>query len=315
MKRGLKIGCLTVVILLALITYGISSYLISFALSPDSDKLNEKAHYSELFDNFPDMKPWVDSLKTHGALKDTFVIMPTGERHHAIYAAYPQGSRHTAVILHGWKDNAIKFLNIARFYYQQFGYNVLLPELHAHGQSEGEIIGMGWQERKDVLQWLDIATRMFHSDSLVVHGVSMGAATTMNVSGEKMPASVKDIKFVEDCGYTSVWDEFDERIWEDYSLPKFPFLYLASTICKIRNGWSFGEASPIKQLQKCHYPMLFIHGDSDLFVPSWMIDVVYKAKPDKKEIWITKGADHNQSYSKYPKEYVAKVREFLNKKW
>ena len=79
-----------------------------------------------------------------------------------------------------------------------------MPDLHACGKSEGEAIGMGWNDRLDVMRWL----QTFQTDTMVVHGVSMGAATTMMLSSMQKPHGVKDIRFIEDCGYTSVWDEF-----------------------------------------------------------------------------------------------------------
>jgi fermentation-respiration switch protein FrsA (DUF1100 family) len=66
-----------------------------------------------------------------------------------------------------------------------------MPDLHAHGLSEGDMIQMGWLDRKDVLHWMSV----FRSDTMVVHGVSMGAATTMMASAEKMPQGIKDIHF------------------------------------------------------------------------------------------------------------------------
>ena len=44
-----------------------------------------------------------------------------------------------------------------------------------------------------------------------------------------------------------------------FGLPKFPLLYSASALCKLRYGWSFGEASALTQVAKCKLPMLFIH--------------------------------------------------------
>lgn len=34
--------------------------------------------------------------------------------------------------------------------FHQQGYNVLLPDARAHGQSQGKYIGYGWPERYDV---------------------------------------------------------------------------------------------------------------------------------------------------------------------
>ena len=109
-------------------------------------------------------------------------------------------------------------------------------------------------------------------------------ATTMCVSGEQTPRYVKC--FVEDCGYTSVWDEFSNEISARFSLPDFPLMYTASWVVKAKYGWGFNEASPLKQVAKCQKPMLFIHGDNDTFVPTWMVYPLYEAKPQPKALWI-----------------------------
>lgn len=80
---------------------------------------------------------------------------------------------------------------------------------------------MGWKDRIDVLQWMNIANEIFgDSTQMVVHGISMGGATTMMVSGEKQKPFVKC--FVEDCGYTSVWDEFSHELKSSFHLACFP---------------------------------------------------------------------------------------------
>lgn len=159
---------------------------------------------------------------------------------------------------------------------------------------------------------MGIANRMFGGNTqMVVHGISMGAATTMCVSGEKLPTYVKC--FVEDCGYTSVWDEFDHELHQQFNLPKFPLLNTASTICRLRYGWSFGEASPIKQVAKCKLPMLFIHGDNDDFVPSAMLRPLYEAKKGDKDIYVAKGSKHARAFRDHPDEYIKRVTQFVSR--
>ena len=232
--------------------------------------------------------------------------MPSGERHHAFFVN--RGSTRTALVIHGWRDCAIKFFWLARIYEHELGYNVVMPELHACGESEGDAIQMGWKDRLDVLHWL----KTFQADTMVVHGVSMGAATTMMLSGMEMPDDIKDLRFVEDCGYTSVWDEFAGQLKEQFGLPAFPLMYSTSLLCKLRYGWSFGEASALEQVRKCQYPMLFIHGNTDTFVPSQMVYPLYEAKPGAKELWIAEGAEHALSYKEHKDEYIGKVKDFVN---
>ena len=141
--------------------------------------------------------------------------------------------------------------------------------------------------------------------------MSMGAATTMMLSGEPMPNDIHDLRFVEDCGYTSVWDEFAMQLKEEFGLSEFPLMYSTSLLCKLRYGWSFGEASALKQVAKCQYPMLFIHGSQDSFVPTDMVYPLFKAKPGKKSLWISEGADHAVSYKEHKAEYISRVKTFL----
>ncbi len=291
-------------------TVGASFYMLDFSLSPNPERMDTAKHYRELTEKYPEVTPWLDSLKDHHALRDTFIVMPTGERHHAYFVRRDSCQR-VAVVVHGWRDTAIKFFYIARIYHELLGYNVLLPELHAHGMSEGETIGMGWNERKDLLHWIAQAGEWFHATDFVIHGSSMGAATTMNASGETMPDCVENIRFIEDSGYTSVWDEFSFQLKEMFSLPAFPLLYTTSLLCKLKYGWSFGEASPMGQVQRSQYPMLFIHGDSDGFVPSWMQQPLYEAHIGPKAIWIGRGSDHVMSYKDHPEEYLQQLTAFL----
>lgn len=314
-KRKILKWTLAVVLLLAAVTIGGSFYMLSFSLSPDADRRDTAAAWARLYERVPDMKPWVDSLNRHHLLCDTTITAADGRRLHALYLRCDTASGRTAVIVHGYKDSSVKFLYLGRMYHRDLGCNILLPDLSAHGLSDGDVIQMGWNDRLDVMQWLGVAKQIFEtgqSDSarIVVHGVSMGAATTMCVSGEELPPYVEC--FVEDCGYTSVWDEFAGQLREQFSLPSFPLMWTTSVLCKVRYGWTFGEASPLKQVAKCRRPMLFIHGDKDTFVPTAMVYPLYGAKPQPKRLWIAPGSEHARSYLDHREEYTEQVRSFLS---
>ena len=280
-------------------------YMLDVSLSPDPTRANTDSCYRQLFTDYPETREWMDSLRTHHALRDTMIVMPGGYRLHTYYIN--RGSQRTAMVIHGWRDQAIKFFYLARMYERLLGYNVVMPDLYASGMSDGEMLRMGWLDRLDVLQLLDV----FKADTMVVHGVSMGAATTMMMSGEQMPEDIRDLRFVADCGYTSVWDEFAGELKNQFGLPAFPLMYTTSLLCQLRYGWNFDEASALRQVAKCRYPMFFIHGDSDDFVPTYMVHELYNAKPDPKTLWVTKNTDHAHSYKNHRTEYVARVRRFL----
>lgn len=307
MKKTAIVLVIVVMTVLVAAILGGSLYMLDYSLAPDAGRSRVDSLLRRQFRNYPATRAWVDSLRREGALRDTFVTMATGERHHAYYVG--RGSNKTAIILHGWRDSGVKFLFLARMYERVFGYNVVVPDLHGHGLSEGDAIQMGWLDRLDAMAWL----RTFMTDTMVVHGVSMGGATTMMLSGEEMPEGLKDIRFVDDCGYSSVWEEFAGQLREQFDLSPFPLMYTTSLLCRLRYGWSFGEASALKQVAKCRYPMLFIHGEKDDFVPTEMVYRLYDAKPSPKELWIAPGSGHARSYYDHPADYTATVGRFLGR--
>lgn len=305
MRKKIAWTIVVLLVVILLVTLGGSFYMLNFSLASEDNRADTASSLQRQYDIYPETRPWVDSLKQYDALRDTFVLMPSGEKHHAYYVS--TGSNKTALIIHGWRNTAIDFFFLARMYEREMGYNVVMPDLYAHGLSEGDMIQMGWKDRDDALYWLNI----FKTDTMVVHGVSMGAATTMMMSSQTLPDGIKDIHFIEDCGYTSVWDEFSYEMKELFNLPDFPLMYTASILCKLCYGWHFDEASALEEVKKCPHPMLFIHGDNDTFVPTKMVYELYDAKPSKKKLWITKNTRHAESYSKYRAEYLKTVRRFL----
>ena len=314
MKRTIKFISITLLAIILLL-FGVGYYMLNYALKPEGLETRSRQisdTYAYLYEDYMELYSWIDSLRTANALRDTLIHSERGERLHALYVRAARPTARTAVIVHGYTDNAVRMLPIGYLYSRQLGYNILLPDLHAHGLSEGDAVQMGWLDRLDVLQWMDTANELFgDSTRMVVHGVSMGAATTMMVSGEELPPYVKC--FVEDCGYTSVWDEFKGELKNQFGLPAFPLLDVASWLCGLKYDWTFREASALEQVKRCALPMLFIHGDADTFVPTWMVHPLYEAKPGPKELWLVPGAAHAVSYKENKVEYTRRVQEFTGK--
>ena len=191
------------------------------------------------------------------------------------------------------------------------GYNVMIPDLRGNGESEGDYIGMGWDDRNDIMNLIDYIIAEDSKAEIVLFGVSMGAATVMMVSGEELPSNVKAV--VEDCGYTSAWDQFAYQLKVLFNLPEFPMMNIANIICKIRAGYFISDASAIKQVKKSVTPTLFIHGDSDSFVPFEMQEELYEACNAEKEKVVIEGAAHAKASSTNPELYWTSIVDFLEK--
>ena len=170
---------------------------------------------------------------------------------------------------------------------------------------------MGWDDRKDIISWIDFIKKEDPNAQVVLHGVSMGAATVMMTSGEELPSNVKSI--VADCGYTSVWDQFSYQLKELVNLDAFPFMNVSSIVTKIRAGYWLKEASAIEQVAKSKTPILFIHGDKDDFVPYYMMDELYDSTKSEKEKLVVEGAAHAKSSTVNPELYWSTIETFTNK--
>lgn len=314
-KFGLKQLCITTIVAFLTICLAVTVggwYMVDIALIPSNSESHDKeGSLRYMRTTYPQIAPWLDSLQTCHGLRDTTITNEQGVQLKGYFVRASHPTKHTAVLIHGYTDNAMRMLHIGYLYHHDLHYNIILPDLQFHGGSEGRVIQMGWNDRRDMLRWIGVTEHLFPNAQIVVHGISMGAATALCLSGEaNLPHSVR--AFVEDCGYTSVWDEFGIQIKKKYGMPRFPLLYAASEVCKIRFGWSFSEASPLEQVKKAKRPICFIHGDGDSYVPTWMVYRLYAACKTQKRLWIAPNVkEHAKSYWAHPKEYKKLVRCFL----
>ncbi|WP_340021043.1 alpha/beta hydrolase [Paenibacillus sp. FSL K6-1096] len=228
------------------------------------------------------------------------------------YLASERAAGRTVIIAHGYSGKAKDMGATAKNYYDNLGYNVLLPDARGHGRSEGNYIGFGWPERRDYLQWIQFVLQENGPEAqIVLHGVSMGGATVLMTAGEELPSQVKAV--VADCSYTSVKAQLTYQLKRMYHLPGFPFVHIASFVTRLKAGYTFGSASALKQVRQARVPILFIHGDADKFVPFAMMDELYQACRSPKERLVVHGAGHGLSYDTDKDVYIRTVGEFVER--
>ena len=305
--KKVKWGIIAIIILviIVIVLLGVGNYFYNLALNPNSSKelvlkqdtkatsasreenwiLDQSNYCDEEIESF-------DNLKLHG------------------YKINNENSNVWVLTVHGYMGSGAKMASYAENFYNM-GYNVLVPDLRGHGKSEGDYIGMGWNDRKDILRWIDLILKENNNAKIILHGVSMGGATVMMTSGEKLPENVKCI--IEDCGYSSVVDEFEDKLKNIFNLPKTPILQAADLVSRVRAGYWFSDASSVNQLKKAKVPILFIHGDKDDFVPYDMLDKVYNAADVEKEKLVVEGAEHAKSAYVNPELYWNTISNFINK--
>lgn len=214
---------------------------------------------------------------------------------------------------HGYRSSGKhEFCAFAKYYIER-GINVFVVDHRAAGESGGTYIGYGYFEAPDSIGWLHWLNDRFGSGiKLILHGVSMGSATVMLMSGrDDLPENVKLI--VADCGYTSAWNEFAFKL-RGMHVPEFPLLPAVSWLNKLRTGYDFRDTSALDAVRKARVPMLFAHGTADAFVPFFMGEQVFEACGSAhKELLPIEGADHAASFLTDQPKYEAKLDEMIEK--
>ena len=240
------------------------------------------------------------------------ISIPNSEGRHINALLYKQENENSkyAIVVHGYRASVKSVSYIAKRYYEA-GYNVVLPYLRAHLGSDYDYCTMGWHERFDIVDWINYIDRTADNAKIVLHGVSMGAATVMMTTGESLPSCV--LCAIEDCGYTSVYDAYTYKIPKMMKIPSFPAIDIFKRAIKKRVGFDIKEASALEQIKKSCTPTLFIHGTDDTVVPVSMAHELYLAASCKKELAIFKNANHEMSALLYPDKYWGKVWEFIEK--
>ena len=283
------------------------NFLFDLALNPKSSK---SIILKNEFDEEKELKK-IENAKWLAENAKEVYIQNKKNNLHSYEIQNKKESKIWVIAVHGYTDSASYMVNSAK-QFLSYGYNVLLPNLRAHGKSDGKYIGMGWLDKDDIMLWIDYLIATYGNIKIILYGISMGAATVMMVSGEELPSNVRMV--IEDCGYTSAWEEFRYELKYLFHIPAFPALYNVNLITIIKAKYSLKKASSIKQIKKSKIPILFIHGDKDKFVPFYMLDKLYNAATCKKEKLVIKNAGHAEAQLIDPEKYWHTVRKFI-KKW
>lgn len=242
--------------------------------------------------------------------EDVFITSFDGLRLHAKFYAASERKAPVQIMFHGYKSSAERDFCGGLREGIDGGFNVLLVDQRAHGESEGKYLTFGVNERFDCLSWASYAAERFGNDvKIYLYGISMGAATVLMASALPLPKSVSGI--VADCGYTSPKDIIFS-VLRDHHVPAAPVYAVARLGARLFCGFDLDSASAPDALRRSHIPVLFIHGDDDRFVPCRMSRENFEASAaEHKKLLIVHNAGHGLSYMLDRPAYLSALHEFL----
>lgn len=217
-------------------------------------------------------------------------------------------SHRWVVLVHGYGLEQSYTWEIAEQYLQH-GYHVLTPDMRASGGSEGQYMTMGVRESRDVGDWIKAIRLEDPGAKIVLHGISMGAATVM-LTAAHYADGVSAV--IEDSGYSSLHDLLKSEIKDLSGVVQRSILTMVDFFCQQRAGFSLKEASPIFAVADIRLPILFIHSDSDKIISYAMMQRLYQACPSPdKEQYTAQNERHGSAYQ--DKGYFTAVFSFSDR--
>ena len=292
-----------VAILILLVGYLAGNYFVSYALQRDP---NNPESIPEACAEIHDPTRTIPPIPAHEN-SEWQLISADGLKLDATY--FPNPSHNWAILVHGYGRDKRYAYDYAEEYLRR-GFNVLVPNLRASGTSEGTYLTMGVKESEDVRGWISKIVEQDPESKIVLHGVSMGAATVLLAA--EYESSKNLVAVVEDCGYTSAYEMFSMQLEKIFGLPSFPIMNFVDIVSYIKTGAMISDAAPIEKIRSITVPVLFIHGDADGLVPIEMMEKMFEACLSEKRKLIFENVGHADSMQADPKKYFGTIFEFLN---
>ena len=216
-----------------------------------------------------------------------------------------QGTRDAGIVLlHGVRSNRTSLIERAKFL-RKGGYSVLLFDLRAHGESDGDYISFGFLEARDVEAAVTFLRDTKKVARVGIIGLSLGGAAAILADGAGADA------IVVEAVYASIEAAIANRLQLRFG-PLGKYLSpLFSYQLDLRLGIPANKLSPIEHVGNIRVPIFFIAGAKDRRTTVEDSRALFARANEPKSLWIIDDAAHQDFYRKDPAEYEKRVLEFL----
>jgi fermentation-respiration switch protein FrsA (DUF1100 family) len=194
----------------------------------------------------------------------------------------------TILFLHGNAENiSTHFRNVA--WLPAEGFNVLALDYRGYGASDGEPSLAGMQLDIDAAMRSLLVQKNVDPDKIIIFGQSLGGSLAIYYAAHSAyRANIRAV--VIDSAF------FDYRQIVKEKLAGFflswPFQWLPS----LTVDDDYSPANAVASISPL--PLLLIHGDRDVVVPTHNSQQLFERAKEPKELWIVPGAGHTQSLNK-----------------
>jgi pimeloyl-ACP methyl ester carboxylesterase len=212
----------------------------------------------------------------------------------------------TVILFHGHGGNKTGVLNEAAVF-KQLGYHVLLIDFRAHGNSEGNVCTIGYDEAKDVKAAYDYVSNSGEKN-IILYGISLGAAAEMKAVQDY---NLKPSKMILEMPFGSLLQAVKGRC----KILKFP-QQPTSTLLTFWGGaeqgfWAF-DHNPQDYAKSITCPVLLQWGEQDNRVSKKETETIFNNLSPVKKILVTYANSGHQSLcTNEPDKWLSTVTSFL----
>lgn len=212
----------------------------------------------------------------------------------------------TVLLFHGHGGNKSGVINEARGF-EKLGYNTLLVDFRAHGNSEGNTCTIGYDESEDVKLAYDYISAKGEKN-IVLWGISMGASTITKAAKDYR---LEPKKIILEMPFGTIEDAVKGRI-KMMGLPPQPIATLLTFWGGTEHGfWAFGMM-PQEFVKEIKCPVLLQWGKNDPRVSQSEEEILFKNIPNSnKKFVIYETAGHESLCKKETAKWEAEVAAFL----
>ena len=216
------------------------------------------------------------------------------------------GNKKTAMLLQGRTESLLYCYYYAKPY-KEMGYNILVVDSRAHGDSDGIYNCVGLKEYKDIIKWAELLHDNFSQEEIILHGICIGASTALYASYFG-PDYIKGI--VTDGMYINFYETFKNHMIVD-KRPIFPFLGEIAFIMRLKAGVNI-KKGPINLIDKYDKPILFLYSKEDKFSLPAKSEILFNkcGSKNKRIVWFDHGA-HSHIRINNTDKYDESIKEFL----
>lgn len=214
----------------------------------------------------------------------------------------------TMLMLHGIGGCKEDYLGIAKSLTDS-GYNCMIYDARAHGQSGGEYCTFGYHEKEDVQTVVAAILEYDSTASIGIWASSMGAAVALQALAieARIKFGVIESTFTE---LPEIVYEYQKRYCLGLGL-RFASNRSLTLAGRIAHFDPY-QIQPIEACKNIKQPILMNHGDADLHIPIRYGKQLFEALASQdKTFYTVKGAGHINLYSVGGEAYYQNTFNFI----